>query len=156
MNRTSLGSRLVRIAARSPALASTGPEVARKFTPSSRAMIWARVVLPRPGGPNSSTWSRLSPRARAPSMKTLRLALACAWPTNSASVCGRSARSGGSAGAGSPETRRVTLAPSSAQLLQGGFDQRRRFGLFAQSQGGLFDDASGGGLGDAQAHQGGD
>ena len=29
----------------------TGPEVDTRFTASSRAMIWARVVLPRPGGP---------------------------------------------------------------------------------------------------------
>ena len=36
MNSTSRGSRLVSSAARSPALAITGPEVARKLTPSSR------------------------------------------------------------------------------------------------------------------------
>ena len=57
MKRTSRSSRLVRRAARSPALPMTGPEVARKPTPSSRAMIWASVVLPRPGGPANSTWS---------------------------------------------------------------------------------------------------
>ena len=39
-------------AARSPALAITGPEVERKLTPSSRATIWASVVLPRPGRPD--------------------------------------------------------------------------------------------------------
>src|SRR5262249_45669209 len=50
MNSTSRASRLVSSAARSPALAITGPEVARKFTPSSRATIWASVGLPRPGG----------------------------------------------------------------------------------------------------------
>ena len=55
MNRTSRGSRLVRIAARSPALARIGPEVARKPTPSSRATICASVVLPNPGGPTKST-----------------------------------------------------------------------------------------------------
>ena len=130
MNSTSRGSRLVRMAARSPALASTGPEVARKFTPSSRATIWARVVLPRPGGPNSSTWSSASPRARAASMNTFRLALACAWPTNSARVCGRSARSGGLDGGGSPETRRG----SPAELLQRRLDQRRLARVFAQAQ----------------------
>ena len=32
------------------ACASTGPEVARKPTPSSRETMWASVVLPRPGG----------------------------------------------------------------------------------------------------------
>src|SRR5260221_294988 len=51
MKRTSRSSRLVRSAARSPARAITGPEVARKFTPSSRETICASVVLPRPGGP---------------------------------------------------------------------------------------------------------
>ena len=49
MKRTSRSSRLVSEAARSPALAMTGPEVARKFTPSSRARICASVVLPKPG-----------------------------------------------------------------------------------------------------------
>ncbi len=33
----------------------TGPEVERKFTPSSRERICASVVLPRPGGPTKST-----------------------------------------------------------------------------------------------------
>ena len=37
------------------AFAMTGPEVARKPTPSSFAMIWASVVLPRPGGPANRT-----------------------------------------------------------------------------------------------------
>jgi MoxR-like ATPase len=35
-----------------------------KFTPSSRAMICANVVLPSPGGPTNSTWSSASLRAR--------------------------------------------------------------------------------------------
>src|SRR6059036_1396132 len=64
MNSTSRSSRLVSSAARSPALAITGPDVARKFTPSSRATICASVVLPRPGGPTNSTWSSASLRAR--------------------------------------------------------------------------------------------
>ncbi len=91
MNSTSRSSRLVSKAARSPALAITGPEVARKPTPSSRATICASVVLPRPGGPTNSTWSSASLRLRAASMKIDRLARACAWPTNSDSSCGRSA-----------------------------------------------------------------
>src|SRR5437867_801964 len=65
MKSTSRSSRLVRSAARSPALAMTGPEVARKFTPSSRATICASVVLPNPGGPTRSTWSSASLRVRA-------------------------------------------------------------------------------------------
>jgi hypothetical protein len=63
MNSTSRGSRLVSSAARSPGRSSTGPEVWRRLTPISRAMMCASVVLPRPGGPNSSTWSSASPRA---------------------------------------------------------------------------------------------
>ena len=65
----------------------------RKPTPSSRAMICASVVLPRPGGPWNSVWSIASPRRRALSMKTRRFARASAWPMNSSSVCGRRARS---------------------------------------------------------------
>src|SRR5258706_234457 len=45
MNRTSRSSRLVSSAARSPAFAITGPDVARKPTPSSRATICASLVL---------------------------------------------------------------------------------------------------------------
>ena len=40
----------------------TGPEVARKPTPISRARIPASVVLPSPGGPKNRTWSSASPR----------------------------------------------------------------------------------------------
>src|SRR5262245_31287856 len=106
MNSTSRSSRLVSRAARSPALAITGPDVARKLTPSSRATICARVVLPRPGGPTNRTWSSASLRARAASMKTPRLAQACAWPTKSASFCGRSEASEMSSSRRSPLTMR--------------------------------------------------
>ena len=89
MKSTSRSSRLVSCAARSPALAITGPEVERKLTPSSRATICASVVLPRPGGPTKSTWSRASPRDFAASMKTWRLARAAFWPVKSSSDSGR-------------------------------------------------------------------
>ena len=36
-------------------------------------MRWASVVLPRPGGPQNSTWSRASPRRLAASTKIFRL-----------------------------------------------------------------------------------
>jgi hypothetical protein len=62
MKSTSFFSRLVRIAARSLGFSSTGPEVWRRLTPSSAAMMWLSVVLPSPGGPNSSTWSSASAR----------------------------------------------------------------------------------------------
>src|SRR6185503_4001364 len=93
MKRTSFGSRLVRIAARSPARSSTGPDVWRRFTPISRAMMWASVVLPSPGGPKRSAWSRASLRARAAAMKMPSCSRIFAWPTYSASWRGRSARS---------------------------------------------------------------
>src|SRR3546814_557333 len=50
LNSTSPSSRLVRRAAKSPDFAITGPDVARKPTPISRATICASVVLPSPGG----------------------------------------------------------------------------------------------------------
>ena len=43
------------MAARSPACWMAGPEVRRKEPSTSAAMIMARVVLPSPGGPESST-----------------------------------------------------------------------------------------------------
>src|SRR5262245_7446062 len=120
MKRTSRSSRLVSSAARSPALAITGPEVARKFTPSSRATICASVVLPRPGGPTNRTWSSASRRARAASMNTARFERACCWPMNSASRCGRSEPSAASSSRRSAVTRRrgtELKEPSSQRAL---------------------------------------
>src|SRR5438034_119707 len=93
MNSTSLGSKFVRMAARSPGRSRTGPEVWRRLTPISRAMMCASVVLPSPGGPNSSTWSSASPRARAAWMKISSWPRIFSWPTYSARVAGRSERS---------------------------------------------------------------
>ena len=97
MNRTSPSSRLVSSAARSPDLAITGPDVARKPTPISRARIPARVVLPRPGGPWSSTWSSASPRLFAAWTNTRRFSRAACCPMNSSRLFGRSAASASSA-----------------------------------------------------------
>src|SRR5687768_667248 len=93
MNRTSFGSRLVRMAARSPGRSSTGPEVWRRLTPISRAMMCASVVLPRPGGPNSSAWSSASLLPLAAWMKISSWPRTFSWPTYSARVAGRSERS---------------------------------------------------------------
>src|SRR5882762_5615083 len=93
MKSTSFASRLVRIAARSPGRSRTGPEVWRRFTPISRAMMCASVVLPSPGGPNSSTWSSASPRARAAWMKISSWPRIFSCPTYSARLPGRSERS---------------------------------------------------------------
>ena len=51
MKRMSPFFRLVKIAAKSPDFSITGPEVLFIFAPISEAIIFARVVFPRPGGP---------------------------------------------------------------------------------------------------------
>ena len=119
MKSTSLGWRFVRIAARSPARWITGPEVARKPTPISRATIWASVVLPRPGGPCSRTWSSASPRARAASMNTARFSRLDCWPTNSSRVWGRRLASAASSSRRAGETVRVAPAFSPSPCGRG-------------------------------------
>ncbi len=54
-------------------------------------MIIARVVLPSPGGPDSSTWSAEPPRRRDASSTRPSCSLTRSCPTNSPRVCGRSA-----------------------------------------------------------------
>ena len=128
-------------AARSPDRSMAGPLVMRSGAPSSAATIIAIVVLPRPGGPASSTWSGGRPRRRA----LVRISDSCsrtrAWPVNSVSRLGRSAvsmaRSSASASGDTmsppPWTRRASSASSAwrrvsspviallpAQLAQGG------------------------------------
>ena len=88
-NRISFSLRFVSSAARSPGFSIAGPEVMRIFTPISWAMMPASVVLPSPGGPCSSTWSRDSVRRRAASMKIDRFCLAFSCPMYSVSVWGR-------------------------------------------------------------------
>jgi hypothetical protein len=56
-------------------------------------MMWESVVLPSPGGPNSSTWSSASSRLRAAPMKISSCSRTLTWPTYSSSSLGRSARS---------------------------------------------------------------
>ncbi len=142
MNRTSRSSRLVSSAARSPALAITGPEVERKPTPSSRAMIWASVVLPSPGGPANSTWSSASARALAASMNTLRLERACSWPMNSRSSCGRSDCSASSASRLAP----VTSRPASVMVCSCGLVRADRQCRGAKERTGLCRHVFGAGL----------
>ena len=65
MNRTSRGSRAVRIEAMSPFRSSAGPATQRMPTPSSSRTMYARLVLPSPGGPTSRhVIERLRPRTR--------------------------------------------------------------------------------------------
>src|SRR5882762_6610050 len=118
MKSTSFGSRLVRVAARSPGRSSTGPEVWRRLTPISRAMMCASVVFPRPGGPNSSTWSSASLRFLAASTKIESCPRIFSWPTYSASDLGRSERSKASSWGetGAAEIRRSVSMAISAIL----------------------------------------
>ena len=60
--------RLVSVDTRSPGFSSAGPELVWMFTPSSRAISSASVVLPSPGGPKKSVWSSGSRRWSAASM----------------------------------------------------------------------------------------
>ena len=91
--RTSPSWREERIAARSPACWMAGPEVMRMGAPISAAMIIDRVVLPRPGAPESSTWSAVAPRARAARRTRSSCSRTFSWPMNSPRSLGRSAAS---------------------------------------------------------------
>src|SRR5262250_3049816 len=62
MKSTSRSPRLVRIPITSAPRSREGPAVVTMLAPSSLAMMAASVVLPSPGGPESSTWSSGSPR----------------------------------------------------------------------------------------------
>src|SRR5579859_2475222 len=137
-NSTSRGSRLVSNAARSPGRSSTGPEVWRRFTPNSWAMMWASVVLPRPGGPKISTWSRASARFLAAVMKMSICSRTAGWPTYSARVRGRMARSTASSSA-LPwlVTRRSSVAMAASPRAQRAL-QRAAYEFFA-GEAGLLD-----------------
>lgn len=67
-----------------------GPEVVRTVAFISAPRMWARVVLPRPGGPLRRRWSRGWERARAESRRMLRRSLSLGWPVKSARREGRS------------------------------------------------------------------
>jgi hypothetical protein len=90
LNRKSPSSSEVNIAAMSPARSSVGPLVGRRPTPISSARMRQRVVLPSPGGPSSSIWSRGSPRCLAACTKILRFCLSASCPTNSSNELGLS------------------------------------------------------------------
>ena len=96
MKNTEPGSSAVRNAATSPLRSRAGPAVWTSGASSSRAAMCASEVLPRPGGPASSTWSSASPRRRAASMNSASWRLTCSWPTKSSSACGRRERSSSS------------------------------------------------------------
>ena len=93
MKTTSPSLRVDKIAARSPERSMAGPLVMRIGAPSSAATIIAIVVLPRPGGPASSTWSGGRPRRSALCKISDSCSRTRAWPVNSVSRLGRSALS---------------------------------------------------------------
>src|SRR5919107_4353685 len=105
-NRTSPSDREERMAARSPACWMAGPLLIRSGAFISEATIIARVVLPRPGGPEKRTWSALRPRMReACSTRDSCLRTRC-WPTKSCRFLGRRAASiARSSGSSPPATR---------------------------------------------------
>ena len=51
INNISFSPKVVNIEAKSPGLSITGADVDFILLPSSFAIIWARVVFPKPGGP---------------------------------------------------------------------------------------------------------
>ena len=124
MKSTSLGSSSVRIAAMSALRSTAGPDMTRSDEPISAAMMPASEVLPRPGGPASSTCSHGSPRARAASRKIESCSLISSWPTNSARLRGRSERSNSS----SPGPRNASgiRAPVAALTRRPGDGARER------------------------------
>ncbi len=114
MNMTSPWLSVDSTAARSPARSMAGPLVIRSGMPSSAAMIMAMVVLPSPGGPDSSTWSGARPRRIAPSSTSESCSRTRVWPTNSSSRLGRSAPSTSrSSSSASGDTTRSCASPGS-------------------------------------------
>ncbi len=63
-----------------------GPLVIRSGAASSAAMIIASVVLPSPGGPDSSTWSGTPPRRCAARSIRASCSRTLGWPGNSSST----------------------------------------------------------------------
>src|SRR5882757_1148683 len=74
-------------------------------------MMVASVVFPSPGGPNSSTWSRASPRVFAASSAIASCSFAFVCPINSLSRVGRSFNSNAASSSTRPaETKRSASA----------------------------------------------
>src|SRR5438105_4333098 len=135
--RTSCRSSPVRIAAMSPWRSSAGPATQRMPTPSSSRTMWARLVLPSPGGPTSRTWSSASSRALAAVSAIVSWSLIRSWPTNSARRRGRSdssrtSSSGTTAGARIVDEVGAVISGSLQRLpytflrRQPGIDHRKR------------------------------
>ena len=85
------------MAAMSPARSRLGPLVTEMPTSISPARMRHSDVLPSPGGPASSMWSRGSPRLFAASTKILKFSFSASCPMNSSRERGRSVGSSSSA-----------------------------------------------------------
>jgi hypothetical protein len=85
-------------------------------------MMLASVVLPSPGGPKISVWSRASPRPRAAAMKISICSRTAGWPMYSARDLGRTARSWASSLPAAPGSisRSVSII-GECSAAQGGF-----------------------------------
>ena len=106
---------------------SAGPATVRSPTPSSSRTICASVVLPRPGGPASRTWSSASARALAASRAIRSCSLTRSWPTKSSSRRGRSERSTSSSSGRSAGARNWLTPPPRAG--RAGRAPRRQLGI---------------------------
>jgi hypothetical protein len=66
---------------------NAGPDLTRRFTPSSRDNV-GQPSLAQPGGAEKRVWSSASPRLLAASIDLPRTCLMRCWPMNSASERG--------------------------------------------------------------------
>src|ERR1041385_3111737 len=107
MKRTSPFSRLVSKPASSPAFSMTGPLVFLMFVPIAFAMMFASVVLPRPGGPLNKMCSRTSPRFFAAATSSSRRSQTFTCPVNSLNIGGRSETSNAGSGSGGFKSGRL-------------------------------------------------
>ena len=130
MNKTSFSERFVSKAAKSPERSIAGPEVTRKLTPNSLAMILASVVFPRPGGPYNKTWSSASLRFKAALIKIERFSFTLSCPIYSLSFLGRSEYCQLSISISPPDTIRSLISskiqiPSVIYFISGLFKKSR-------------------------------
>ena len=109
-----------------------GPLVLLRLAPMALARMWARVVLPRPGGPLNRMWSMASLRCLAAATVISRRSLTLAWPVNSENSDGRSVISNAASGfASTSEIFCSAIAPrmGKERAAQGGKSAWRMIGV---------------------------
>src|SRR5437773_8744032 len=92
-----------------------GPLVDLRLVPIARARMFARVVLPRPGGPLSRMWSSASPRCLAAATAISSRSLTFAWPVKSEKRDGRNVSSNTTSGLFNVEIGRSAIARQDAK-----------------------------------------